>query len=208
MYMNPLKETLTMWLRRRAFLLNTAAMSSGSCTGVYVAQRRLALHPSRRLTRRFHISFSIFAALACVSALATYAPAALAQVNKDLPVVELKIKNHKLKVEVAATAETRTIGLMNRFSLAPDSGMLFVFPQSEQLGFWMRNTFIPLSIAYVDSKGVILNIADMKPKDESTHPSKGPAMFAVEMKQGWFKDKGIVAGDKVEGLDKAGRAKN
>ncbi|MGL4230270.1 MAG: DUF192 domain-containing protein [Casimicrobium sp.] len=136
------------------------------------------------------------------------ATVAFAQVNKDLPVVELKIKNHKLKVEVAATAETRTIGLMNRFSLAPDSGMLFVFPQSEQLGFWMRNTFIPLSIAYVDSKGVILNIADMKPKDESTHPSKGPAMFAIEMKQGWFKDKGIVAGDKVEGLDKAGRAKN
>jgi uncharacterized protein len=131
-----------------------------------------------------------------------------AQVNKDLPIVELKIKTHKLKVEVAATAQSRTIGLMNRFSLAPDSGMLFVFPQSEQLGFWMKNTFIPLSIAYVDTKGVILNIADMKPQDESTHPSKGPAMFAIEMKQGWFKDKGIVAGDKVDGLDKAGRAKN
>jgi uncharacterized protein len=136
------------------------------------------------------------------------AQVAFAQVNKDLPVVELKIKTHKLKVEVAATGETRTIGLMNRFSLAPDSGMLFVFPQSEQLGFWMRNTFIPLSIAYVDTKGVILNIVDMKPHDESSHPSKGPAMFAIEMKQGWFKDKGIVAGDKVEGLDKAGRAKN
>jgi uncharacterized protein len=136
------------------------------------------------------------------------APVALAQVNKDLPVVELKIKTHKLKVEVAADVNSRTIGLMNRFSLAPDSGMLFVFPQSEQLGFWMKNTFIPLSIAYVDSKGVILNIVDMKPKDESTHPSKGPAMFAIEMKQGWFKDKGIVAGDKVDGLDKAGRAKN
>lgn len=137
-----------------------------------------------------------------------YASLANAQVNKDLPVVELKIKEHKLKVEVAATAATRTVGLMNRFSLAPDSGMLFVFPQSEPLAFWMRNTFIPLSIAYVDSKGVILNIADMKPKDETTVPSKGPAMFAIEMKQGWFKEKGIVAGDKVEGLDKAGRAKN
>jgi uncharacterized protein len=131
-----------------------------------------------------------------------------AQVNKDLPVVELKIKNHKLKVEVAATAQTRTVGLMNRFSLAPDSGMLFVFPQSEQLGFWMKNTFVPLSIAYVDTKGVILNIVDMKPHDESSHPSNGPAMFAIEMKQGWFKDKGIIAGDKVDGLDKAGRAKN
>ncbi len=139
---------------------------------------------------------------ACTTALS------FAQVNKDLPVVELKIKNQKLKVEVAATAQTRTIGLMNRFSLASDSGMLFVFPQSEQLGFWMKNTYVPLSIAYVDEKGVILNIADMKPHDESTHPSKGPALFAIEMKQGWFKEKGIVAGDRVEGLDRAGRAKN
>jgi uncharacterized protein len=129
-------------------------------------------------------------------------------VNKDLPVVELRIKKHTLKVEVAATAAARTIGLMNRFSLAPDSGMLFVFPQSEQLGFWMKDTFVPLSIAYLDAKGVILNIADMKPRDETTHPSKGPAMFAVEMKQGWFKERGIVAGDQVQGLDKAGRAKN
>jgi uncharacterized protein len=109
---------------------------------------------------------------------------------------------------VAADANSRTIGLMNRFSLAPDSGMLFVFAQSEPLAFWMKNTFVPLSIAYVDTKGVILNIADMKPQDESTHPSKGPAMFAIEMKQGWFKERGIVAGDKVDGLDKAGRAKN
>jgi uncharacterized protein len=154
------------------------------------------------MKRRSFFSIIVALLLACASTLS------FAQVNKDLPVVELKIKNHKLKVEVAATAPTRTIGLMNRFSLAPDSGMLFVFPQSEQLGFWMKNTFIPLSIAYVDSKGVILNIADMKPHDESSHPSKGPAMFAIEMKQGWFKDKGIVAGDKVDGLDKAGRAKN
>jgi uncharacterized protein len=136
------------------------------------------------------------------------ASVSFAQVNKDLPVIELKIKSHKLKVEVAADSNSRTVGLMNRFSLAPDSGMLFVFAQSEPLAFWMKNTFIPLSIAYVDAKGVIVNIADMKPRDESTHPSKGPAMFAIEMKQGWFKERGITAGDKVEGLDKAGRAKN
>ena len=72
----------------------------------------------------------------------------------------------------------------------------------------MRNTFIPLSIAYIDSKGVILNIVDMKPKDESTHPSAGPALYALEMKQGWFRERGIAAGDKVNGLDKAGRAKH
>ena len=131
-----------------------------------------------------------------------------AQVNKDLAVIDLTIKTAKLKAEVAADANTRTIGLMNRFSLKPDQGMIFVFAQSEPLGFWMRNTFVPLSIAYIDSKGVILNIVDMKPQDESSHPSSGPAMFALEMKQGWFKERGIIAGDKVNGLDKAGRAKN
>lgn len=132
----------------------------------------------------------------------------VAQVNKELPIVELTIRNAKLKAEIAADANTRTVGLMNRFSLKPDHGMLFVFAQSEPLAFWMKNTFVPLSIAYIDSKGVIVNIMDMKPQDESTHPSAGPAMFALEMKQGWFKERGIVAGDKVNGLDKAGRAKN
>ena len=132
----------------------------------------------------------------------------VAQVNKELPVIDLTIKTAKLKAEVAADANSRTIGLMNRFSLKPDQGMIFVFAQSEPLAFWMRNTFVPLSIAYIDSKGVIVNIVDMKPQDESTHPSTGPAMFALEMKQGWFKERGIVAGDKVNGLDKAGRAKN
>ena len=132
----------------------------------------------------------------------------VAQVNKDLPVVELTIKTSKLKAEVAADANSRTVGLMNRFSLKPDQGMIFVFAQSEPLAFWMRNTFVPLSIAYIDSKGVIVNIVDMKPQDESTHPSAGPAMLELEMKHGWFKERGIVAGDKVIGLDKAGRAKN
>lgn len=155
-----------------------------------------------------HSWVSGFLAAFIATLIACSATAQNTPVNKDLPVIELRIKSHKLKVEVAADSNSRTVGLMNRFSLAPDSGMLFVFPQSEPLAFWMKNTFVPLSIAYVDTKGVILNIADMKPRDESTHPSKGPAMFAIEMKQGWFRERGIAAGDKVEGLDKAGRAKN
>ena len=161
-------------------------------------------------------SRNLFSGLLLVPALAiltTLLPTgSMAQVNKDLQVIELtintKAKTAKLKAEVAADANTRTIGLMNRFSLKPDHGMLFVFAQSEPLGFWMKNTFVPLSIAYLDSKGVIVNIVDMKPQDEASHPSIGPAQFALEMKQGWFKERGIVAGDKVGGLDKAGRAKN
>ncbi len=153
---------------------------------------------------------NFFSALLLVSSFAaTFLPASsMAQVNKDLPVVELTIKTAKLKAEVAADNTTRSTGLMNRFSLKPDSGMIFVFAQSEPLAFWMKNTFIPLSIAYIDSKGVIVSIVDMRPQDESPHPSGAPAMFALEMKQGWFKERGIVAGDKVAGLDKAGRAKN
>lgn len=153
---------------------------------------------------------NFFSALLLVSSfVATGVPASsFAQVNKNLPVIDLTIKTSKLKAEVAADNNTRSTGLMNRFSLATDHGMIFVFAQSEPLAFWMRNTFVPLSIAYIDSKGVIVNIVDMKPQDESTHPSAGPAMFALEMKQGWFKERGIVAGDKVNGLDKAGRAKN
>ncbi len=152
----------------------------------------------------------IFLCTLAIMSLPFVANIAVAQtpVNKDLPVIDMQIKTHKLKAEVAADANSRTIGLMNRFSLKPDHGMLFVFAQSEPLAFWMRNTFVPLSIAYVDAKGVILNIVDMQPKDESTHPSKGPAMYALEMKQGWFKERGIVAGDTLQGLNKAGRAKN
>ena len=156
------------------------------------------------------MSRNFFSLLALVfSFAATFLPLnSLAQVNKDLPVVELSIRTSKLKAEVAADNNTRSTGLMNRFSLKPDSGMIFVFAQSEPLAFWMKNCFIPLSIAYIDSKGVIVSIVDMKPQDESTYPSGAPAMFALEMKQGWFKERGIVVGDKVSGLDKAGRAKN
>ena len=152
---------------------------------------------------------SFFIATFFAAVLIATAPlTASAQVNKGLPMVELSIKGSKLKAEVVADDMTRSVGLMNRFSLAPDHGMLFVFAQSNPLAFWMKNTFVPLSIAYIDAKGVIVNIVDMKPHDESTYPSAGPALFALEMKQGWFKERGIVAGDKVNNLDKAGRAKN
>jgi len=112
----------------------------------------------------------------------------------------LTIRDQKLTVEVASTAETRATGLMNRFSLRQDHGMLFVFEAPQPLAFYMRNTYIPLSIAFIDSQGRILNIEDMQPKDESTHWSKGLALYAVEMRQGWFAAKGIGAGDVVEGL--------
>jgi len=125
---------------------------------------------------------------------------ALPATAEDMPVITLTIKQQTLQSEVVTTPETRAKGLMNRFSLQPDHGMLFVFDQPQPLGFWMKNTYVPLSIAFIDGDGRILNIEDMKPLDESTHFSRGAALFALEMKQGWFKAKNIAAGDVVKGL--------
>jgi uncharacterized membrane protein (UPF0127 family) len=122
----------------------------------------------------------------------------------DLPSRTLTIRDHKLVVEVASTPETRATGLMHRFSLRPDHGMLFVFEAPQPLAFYMKNTYIPLSIAFVDERGRIVNIENMRPQDESTHWSKGPARYALEMRQGWFAARGIGAGDVVEGLPQSG----
>jgi uncharacterized protein len=118
----------------------------------------------------------------------------------DLPTRTLTIRGQKLIVEVVSTPETRATGLMNRFSLQQDHGMLFVFEAPQPLAFWMKNTYVPLSIAFIDAHGRIINIEDMRPQDESTHLSKGMALYAIEMRQGWFAAKGIGVGDGVEGL--------
>jgi uncharacterized protein len=130
------------------------------------------------------------------------APAVAAQ----LPTVELAIDGHRLIAEVAATDTTRTTGLMHRFSLQRDHGMLFVFKEPQPLSFWMKNTYVPLSIAFIGSDGKIVNIEDMAPQTEATHPSRGLALYALEMKKGWFAERGISAGQAVSGLEKAPRA--
>jgi uncharacterized protein len=127
--------------------------------------------------------------------------------GEELPTIELRISGHPLAAEVAATTSTRTFGLMNRFSLKPDHGMLFVFDAPQPLAFWMKNTYVPLSIAFISADGRILNIEDMAPQTETTHPSRGLALYALEMKKGWFADRGIRPGDRVEGLGSAPRAR-
>ena len=126
---------------------------------------------------------------------------------EDLPTVQLSIKGHRLVAETATTTATRTAGLMHRFSLKPDHGMLFVFDAPQPLAFWMKNTFVPLSIAFIGVDGKILNIEDMAPRTETTHPSRGLALYALEMKKGWFAERGIVAGERVDGLEKAPRGR-
>ena len=117
----------------------------------------------------------------------------------ELPAVTLTIGSQKLVAEVATTPQQREVGLMNRFSLKPDHGMLFVFERPEPLAFWMRNTYVPLSIAFIAADGRILNIDDMQPQTDDAHWSKGAALYALEMKKGWFAERGIVAGAMVQG---------
>ena len=126
----------------------------------------------------------------------------------DLPTTSLSINGNKITAEVATTTTTRATGLMNRFSLKPDHGMLFVFRYPQPLSFWMKNTYVALSIAYIDERGKIIDILDMAPQTESLNPSSGPALYALEMKKGWFKDKGIAVGASVNGLDKAPKAQD
>ena len=126
--------------------------------------------------------------------------AAAPALGAALPVVKLDVGGHPVAAEVAATEPARETGLMNRFSLAPDSGMLFVFAQPQPQAFWMKNTFVPLSIAFIDKSGRILNIEDMAPQTEATHWSVGDALYALEMRQGWFLQKGVAAGATVSGL--------
>src|SRR4051812_28906273 len=120
-----------------------------------------------------------------------------------LPEIALSIKGHKLTAEVAANDNARMTGLMHRRMMPENRGMLFVFPYAQPQSFWMMNTYLPLSIAYIDEQGVIVNIADIKPLTTDPHPSAKPAKYALEMNQGWFAKRGIKAGAHVEGLKEA-----
>ena len=103
-----------------------------------------------------------------------------------------------LSIEVADTPVERSIGLMNRESLAENAGMLFDFQTDVQAGFWMKNTLIPLSIAFIDKDGVIVHIEDMEPQTDNLHFSPSLYRYAIEVNQGWYADNGIAVGDTVE----------
>lgn len=120
----------------------------------------------------------------------------------SLPLAELRIESQRIRVEVAATPAARHAGLMHRKSLPQQRGMLFVNPDSDTRCMWMKNTLIPLSVAFIDKEGRILNIEDMQPNTRDYHCSVLPAQYALEMNLGWFRDNGIETGDKVNGLEK------
>ena len=122
-----------------------------------------------------------------------------------MPVMELTAGMHRIEAEVAANDPNRQLGLMNRKSMPQQHGMLFVFNHQNTHCMWMRNTLLPLSVAFVDANGVIINIADMKPQTEDNHCAKQPARYALEMNLGWFAQRGIKPGTKLGGIEKAPR---
>ena len=123
----------------------------------------------------------------------------------QMPRIELTASFHRIDAEVAADQQNRMQGLMNRRSMATNQGMLFVFTQADRHCMWMRNTLLPLSVAFLDERGQILNIEDMKPQTENNHCAASPARFALEMNQGWFASKGIKAGQRIGGVEKSPR---
>ena len=129
-----------------------------------------------------------------------FAPAAA---QAAMPQAELTINKHRLTAEVAHTDADRMQGLMHRRMLPEGRGMLFVFPNIAHHGMWMMNTYIPLSVAFIDEAGVIVNIEDMQPHTRDSHTAKNPVRYALEMNLGWFRRRGIGPGAKIEGLERA-----
>jgi uncharacterized protein len=114
--------------------------------------------------------------------------------------IALRIGNHDIHAEIANTPQSRMSGLMQRDSLCPDCGMLFIFPESGRHRFWMKNTKLPLSLAFISADGVILDITEMQPDATDIHSTQGAALYALEMNSGWFAKNGIKQGDRTHGL--------
>jgi hypothetical protein len=118
---------------------------------------------------------------------------------QDLPATTLKVGMHNIHAQLAVTPQQRQIGLMFRPSMPTHEGMLFVFEDASAQCFWMRNTLIPLSIAFLADDGTVVNLADMKPQSDDSHCSAKPVRYALEMNQGWFAKRGVKPGTRIAG---------
>lgn len=144
-------------------------------------------------------AFSLSALLAAV--LVVVSPGAASQQVAKFPVVSLNTGIHLIKAELAATPAERQQGLMFRKKMGPNEGMAFQFEApAYPLCMWMKNTLIPLSVAFIDESGKIINIEDMQPQTTDSHCAKKPARYALEMNLGWFRQKNIKPGSVIEGL--------
>ena len=118
---------------------------------------------------------------------------------QQLPTTNLGLSFYNIKAEVAQTERQREIGLMYRTAMGPNEGMIFVFERAGTQCFWMKNTLIPLSVAFIDEDGTVVNTDEMKANTEDTHCSAKPVRFVLEMNKGWFSKRGIKDGTKVTG---------
>ena len=135
----------------------------------------------------------LFAALLAAAAHAQQPP---------LPTVQLAAGMHAIRAEVADSMGSRMQGLMFRKSMAASDGMLLVFEESTKHCMWMKNTLIPLAVAFMDDAGTIVTVLEMKPHDETSRCATQPARYALEMNRGWFAQRGIKPGAKLRGLEK------
>jgi len=151
-----------------------------------------------RLTKRQGdpLPFSFVALFLSVLLTLAGAPA-FAQGNA---VVQLNAGMHLIQAEVVAEPASRAQGLMHRKTLGQNAGMLFIFDERAIHCMWMKNTLIPLSVAFIDDRGTIVNIADMEPHSEASHCAVQPVKYALEMSRGWFASRGIKPGTRLGGV--------
>lgn len=152
------------------------------------------MNPNPRLIPPLRAGFcALLLGLSGLAALAQESP------QMDLPRVKLTAGMHQIDAQVAATPMQQQVGLMWRKEMPQHEGMLFIFEQATRQCFWMKNTLLPLTAAFVDDDGTIVNLADMKPQTTDPHCSAKPVRYVLEMNQGWFAKKGIKAGARLGG---------
>ena len=159
----------------------------------YIKPRSTLLHALGRLRALLQASLVATVAVAACAAAAQTGP------QPKLPTIDLQAGMHVIKAELAITPEQQATGMMGRREMPGNEGMLFVNETAGVRCFWMRNTLIPLTIAFIADDGTIVNLADMEPLSERSHCSAKPVRFALEMSRGWFAKRGIQAGFRLRG---------
>jgi uncharacterized membrane protein (UPF0127 family) len=155
------------------------------------------------MTTRLDTGFAALLLIAATCLVPAFSAAAKDNGTARPPTIALNAGGQTIQAEVAATDETRQKGLMFREKMAKNEGMLFVFSELAYHSMWMRNTPLPLAVAFMDQSGRVVSIHEMEPFTETTHQAAGPVRYALEMNQGWFAANKVKVGDTIKGLEKA-----
>jgi uncharacterized membrane protein (UPF0127 family) len=162
-----------------------------------------SFHPVNRFSEFSFVFRAVF--FAALLAATTSTSRAQTEAQPELPTTKLSISGKSIRAEIADEEHERAAGLMFRKELADDAGMLFIMPQTGPVAFWMRNTEVPLTIAYIAPNGAIMELHDLEPFNELPVPSSFPHIaYALEMPRGWFTKNNIWPGERVVGLPKSG----